>query len=1320
MVTTKRTGGKMMSSLFQMKRTVLIVFSLLLLLSTSLWAQFPEGFESGAIPATWTVHNVDGDTNQFIAYNAGTNAYDGSWVARVSWNAAGNNDWLVTPALSITSLAKTVKFWARSTSDYYSESFNIKLSTTGTAVDNFTISLGSFQDIPNAWTEYIVDLEDYIGDTVHLAVQCVSVDELAFHVDGFDWVLGDDLSGYAISGSTAPTVNTVNDYVVTVKNNGGNSQSTYTVKFLVDEVEVATQAGTTLAPGATADFTFAWTPTAVQNYELQGQVILANDGNTNNDYTDILTAVVQPAGTAAVTVGDINTTTSSNSYPINFYWKNSLSQTIYMSEELNIGGNITLYKYHANLAGDITGTKPLKVWMANTAETTFESNTAWLPISEFTLVFDGTIDFTGLTGSTEISIPLEIPFAYGGGNLCVMVQRPLDSAYYLSSNTWKNTATSEYPNRTIYYYSDSVAADPTTPPTASARVASVPNTTFMLVTGGLATLTGNVTSNGNPVAGATVAIDGTTRSTITDADGDYTINYLNPGTVSVTTSKHGYIDTNTTGVVLEADETTELDIVINQLPTVTVSGQINGSDTSAGLAEAIVKITGYEDYETETNATGAYTIAGVYSGHTYELKVTRPGYQAYTQEIEVGATDLTVPVITLNELANPPSGVVATPSATAVELVWNAPGDGVDVWFTHALMEEYYDAIGTGGSAQFEVAHRYSPAQLEAFGVAGASLTKVQFMPNEPSASYGIKIYTGGSASGPGPLVHSQSVASVVVEEWNEVELTDPVDIPYDAELWIAIDINTPTGYPAGCDDGPAVLNYGDMMYFQGAWANLDDLAGIDANWMIKGMAAGATGPRTFTINTGVQTPSEDAFLAKRSSKPAPFAKASENGHVPTRTSTPTENKPVFTQTTNTRAITGYNVWRTPVASTGNEDAWTQLATALTVTEYTDETWAQVETGEFKYVVKAIYTGGVASNPAFSNTVFKNMTAAVNISLATADGASPAGAVVTLTNTDGNPDHVYTQTANSANVIFPQVWHGIYSIKVVKAGYQTVIQDNVIIAGDSYTHPTITLPVSAIFLSEGFEGAFPPAGWTILDSDGDGHNWMQWDYTPHIGTYSAASGSYDNNFGQLYPDNWLITPQLNLNPGTTNTMTFWVAPQDASYPQDHYSVMVSTTNNQPASFTSIYSETITGSDWEERTVNLPYAGQDIYIAFRHHDCTDWYIMKIDDIEIASTESADELTPIVKPTALHGNYPNPFNPTTTISYDLANDGNVAIDIYNIKGQKVKTLVNDRQNAGAHTVVWNGHDDNGKHVGSGIYFFNMKAGKYTSTRKMILMK
>ena len=74
-------------------------------------------------------------------------------------------------------------------------------------------------------------------------------------------------------------------------------------------------------------------------------------------------------------------------------------------------------------------------------------------------------------------------------------------------------------------------------------------------------------------------------------------------------------------------------------------------------------------------------------------------------------------------MANPPSGVIATDYSNRVELVWNDPTDGVDVWFTHALADTYSNAIGTGGEAKFIVAHRYSPAQLQA-GVAGATLEK--------------------------------------------------------------------------------------------------------------------------------------------------------------------------------------------------------------------------------------------------------------------------------------------------------------------------------------------------------------------------------------------------------------------------------------------------------------------------------------------------------------------------------------------------------------------------------------------------------------------
>jgi flagellar hook assembly protein FlgD len=64
--------------------------------------------------------------------------------------------------------------------------------------------------------------------------------------------------------------------------------------------------------------------------------------------------------------------------------------------------------------------------------------------------------------------------------------------------------------------------------------------------------------------------------------------------------------------------------------------------------------------------------------------------------------------------------------------------------------------------------------------------------------------------------------------------------------------------------------------------------------------------------------------------------------------------------------------------------------------------------------------------------------------------------------------------------------------------------------------------------------------------------------------------------------------------------------------------------------------------------------------------------------------------------------------------------VQINIYNIKGQKVRTLVNDTFSPGTHKVIWNGTDDSGKAVSSGIYFYKMKAGDYTETRKMLLMK
>jgi PKD repeat protein len=207
-------------------------------------------------------------------------------------------------------------------------------------------------------------------------------------------------------------------------------------------------------------------------------------------------------------------------------------------------------------------------------------------------------------------------------------------------------------------------------------------------------------------------------------------------------------------------------------------------------------------------------------------------------------------------------------------------------------------------------------------------------------------------------------------------------------------------------------------------------------------------------------------------------------------------------------------------------------------------------------------------------------------------------------------------------------------------------------------------------LYEGFEGAiFPPTGWLNVDSDGDSHKWFAYgaEASAHSGFKCTGSASWDEDTEKaLTPNNWLITPQIDI---THNNfiLEYWVGAQDNDWPKEKYGVFVSKTNTSTTSFVQVFSETLSNDVWNKRQIDLSsYVGEKIYIAFCHFDCTDMFILKIDDVLV--TGGATNNSNILDDTA-YQIFPNPFGNTLTFK----NTSNVnTILIKNVIGSTVKII------------------------------------------------
>ncbi|MDD3533248.1 MAG: carboxypeptidase regulatory-like domain-containing protein, partial [Candidatus Cloacimonetes bacterium] len=709
---------------------------------------------------------------------------------------------------------------------------------------------------------------------------------------------------------------------------------------------------------------------------------------------------------------------------------------------------------------------------------------------------------------------------------------------------------------------------------------------------------------------------------------------------------------------------------------------VEGANVSAG------------EYSGTTNASGEYSFT-IYAG-TYEVSASKPGYQAATQaNVVIQGTQTTTVDFVLTEITLPPAAVQAEEAGSNVNLTWMAPGTAGGEWI-HYDSGENEDSIGTNSAANFDVAVRYPPSALTEF--AGMSLHALKVWPAQ-AGTFTVKVWTGGTAAAPGVLA-TQQAFTPVLDTYNTVVLDNPVMITGNEELWFGYNCNVTGGFPAGCDAGPAIDGFGNMMYFQGEWDTLNNLgAGLNYNWNIQGYV-------------GYGAPDREGLMPLTT-------KLDQEAHNAER------------------ALDGYKVWRLLQGQESNEAQWTTLtANPISATAYQDTDWNTMPDGTYKWAVKAVYTGGALSNSAFSNAIER-----------ITEIGTVAGFVRDMNNQPINGATVatgnYTATSNASGAYSMAIPAGTHTLVASHPNYSAVTQTGVIVVTGQTTTVNFQLPASEVVLEDGFESyddfatTFDP--WILLDLDqsttygftgitfpgsGSAMSYIVFNPSatvppledsgvPHGGDKYAAC------FASTTPPNndWMMTPMV---PGG-GELSFW-AMTFMDYGLERFKVGVSTTGTNPNDFTMITGASYVEAplEWTEFTYDLSaYADQQIHIGIQcvSNDC---FIFLVDDVKVTGAVSNEDGVAPVYTTALKGNYPNPFNPETNISFSMKDAGPVSIEIYNVKGQLVRKLVNDVREAGDHTVVWNGKDNNNRAVSSGIYYFKMNTGKYSSTKKMIMMK
>ena len=448
---------------------------------------YTENFDAiavGAMPANWTLFESHTGADA-RGWKAGENIVANSLpnAAVVYYHSSyAKDEWMITPPLALEggqlytlSFAMKAPGWQgapEALKVHFGTEATIAGMTANTPLwDNNNITQAEFTTLLLPFTPATTGTY-YFGWHAYSNADndFVAVDDISLFIPADTDIA---LSGF--TGDTLAMVASPANYNVSVANLGANDINAYTItiKDQVTLMPLATASITTpLLAGNTATHELSWTPATEGDFAIIAEVSADGDLVPANNSSAPILVTVYPETMNILYVGDPASTLGTSAYPFDMYYEDFVAETVYLASEIQAtSGTIEALIYTNSFTS--AQTRQIQIWMQNT--TAEDLSAGWLPWADYSLVFDGEIDFAA--GMNYIQIPIT-PFSYTGNNLAIRTSRTW-MGEWTQDNLWLVTPDPAGRIRTRYQREDSEFVDHTNP-TGTLSTANFPNVIFFL------------------------------------------------------------------------------------------------------------------------------------------------------------------------------------------------------------------------------------------------------------------------------------------------------------------------------------------------------------------------------------------------------------------------------------------------------------------------------------------------------------------------------------------------------------------------------------------------------------------------------------------------------------------------------------------------------------------------------------------------------------------------------------------------------------------------------------------------------------------------